>query len=382
MKDFQFSIPQNVIVGTGCLKKLPEYVKKLNGVHPLIITGPHLAKMCVMAEMIASLEKEGLKVDVFSETEANPSTDTVEKAVKLYEDVKADVLIAFGGGSPMDVAKAVGAVVTYGGKVTDYEGAGKVPGIITPLIAIPTTAGTGSEVTPFAVITDHSRDYKLTISSVNLIPNYALLDASLLTTTPASVAAASGIDAFIHAEESYVSKKASPFTEVMSEKAMQLIGANIRAFVADRTNLEAAEGMLLGSLFAGIAFSWANLGNVHAMSHPVSAHFNLAHGVANAILLPVIVEYNGLADRGKYKKIYNFIARTPYCGLEFRQEDLVDALYELNSDLGIPAGLAEAGVTEDLIEVMAKDAMKSGNVAVNPRTTTLADMISLYHKAM
>lgn len=382
MKEFQFSIPQKVVVGVGSLKKLPALMKELGGTHAYIITGPHLGKMPVMAETIADIKNAGFAVDMFCETEANPSVETVEKAVAGYQACGADLMIAFGGGSPMDVAKAVGAVVTYGGKVTDYEGPGKVPGKITPMIAIPTTAGTGSEVTSFAVITDHSRNYKFTISSVNLIPDYALLDASLLTSTPVSVAAASGIDAFIHAEESYVSKKASPFTEVMSEKAMELIGANIRAFVADRSNLAAAEAMLLGSLFAGVAFSWANLGNVHAMSHPVSAYFNLAHGVSNAILLPVIVEYNGLADCGKYRKIYDYIARAPYGGEAFTPDLLVEELKKLNKELGIPANLAAAGVTEDKIEVMAVDAMKSGNIAVNPRSSKLEDIVELYKKAM
>ena len=174
----------------------------------------------------------------------------------------------------MDVAKAVGVVAKYGGSITEYEGGGKVPGDIVPLIAIPTTAGTGSEVTAFSVITDHSRNYKLTVFSYKLIPSYGILDAELLTTAPASVAAACGIDAMVHALEAYISKDASPFSDAMAEKALELIGKNIRSYVADRTNLEAAEGMLVGSLFAGIACSWARLGDVHAMSHPVSAFFN------------------------------------------------------------------------------------------------------------
>ena len=222
----------------------------------------------------------------------------------------ADFIVALGGGSPMDVAKAVGVVAKYGGSITEYEGADKVPGDIIPLVAIPTTAGTGSEVTAFSVITDHSRNYKLTVFSYKLIPAYAILDAELLTTAPASVAAACGIDAMVHAIEAYISSAASPFSDAMAEKALELIGSNIRKYVANRTNIEAAEGMLVGSLFAGIAFSWARLGNVHAMSHPVSAFFNVPHGVANAILLPTVIEYNALADDGKYFKIYNYISKT------------------------------------------------------------------------
>lgn len=382
MKDFTFSVPQNIVVGKGSLGKLPELSKELGGTHGFIISGPHLNKMGIVASCAESLEKAGIKVDAFTETEGNPSVETVEKATKAFKESGADFIIALGGGSPMDVAKAVGVVAKYGGSITEYEGGGKVPGDIVPLIAIPTTAGTGSEVTAFSVITDHSRNYKLTVFSYKLIPSYAILDANLITTAPVSVAAACGIDAMVHALEAYISKDASPFSDAMAEKALELIGKNIRSYVADRTNVEAAEGMLVGSLFAGIAFSWARLGDVHAMSHPVSAFFNVPHGVANAILLPTIVEYNGLADNGKYAKIYNYIAKTPIDVLEFEPFMLVELLRELNEELGIPAGLAEVGVTEDKFDAMAEDAMKSGNIAVNPRSTTKEDVLMLYKKAL
>ena len=382
MKNFTFSIPQNIVVGKGSLSKLPELSKDLGGTHGFIISGPHLNKMGIVASCAESLEKAEIKVDTFTETEGNPSVETVDKATKAFKESGADFIIALGGGSPMDVAKAVGVVAKYGGSITEYEGGGKVPGDIVPLIAIPTTAGTGSEVTAFSVITDHSRNYKLTVFSYKLIPSYAILDADLITTAPVSVAAACGIDAMVHALEAYISKDASPFSDAMAEKALELIGKNIRNYVADRTNVVAAEGMLVGSLFAGIAFSWARLGDVHAMSHPVSAFFDVPHGVANAILLPTIVEYNGLADNGKYAKIYNYIAKCPMDAEEFEPFMLVDLLEELNASLGIPAGLAEAGVTKDKFEVMADDAMKSGNIAVNPRSTTKEDILMLYKKAL
>ena len=257
-----------------------------------------------------------------------------------------------------------------------------MPGDIIPQIAIPTTAGTGSEVTAFSVITNHSRNYKQTVFSYKLLPAYAILDADLITTAPASVAAACGIDAFAHALEAYLSTDASPFSEAMSEKAMELIGKNIRRYVANRADAEAADGMLVGSLFAGIAFSFARLGNVHAMSHPVSAYFNVPHGVANAVLLPVIVEYNALADSGKYRKIYNYISKVPAYEEEFEPEMLVNEIRALNASLGIPASLSEVGVTEDKIPLMAEDAMKSGNIAVNPRSSVIGDIITLYRKAL
>lgn len=382
MKDFTFSVPQNIVVGKGSLSKLPEFSKALGGTHGLIISGPHLKKMGVVDSCAESLKNAGIAVDSFTETEGNPSVETVDKATKAFKESGADFIIALGGGSPMDVAKAVGVVAKYGGSITEYEGGGKVPGDIIPLIAIPTTAGTGSEVTAFSVITDHSRNYKLTVFSYKLIPAYAILDADLITTAPVSVAAACGIDAMVHALEAYISRDASSFSDAMAEKALELIGKNIRRYVANRTDVEAAEGMLVGSLFAGIAFSWARLGNVHAMSHPVSAFFNVPHGVANAILLPTVVEYNSLADNGKYLKIYNYISTTPLEAEEFEPLMLVSLLEELNASLGIPSCLGDVGVMEDKFDAMADDAMKSGNIAVNPRSTTKEDILMLYKKAL
>lgn len=382
MKEFSFSVPQEIIVGKGSLARLPEAAEKLGGKHGFIISGPHLNKMGIVASCSESLENAGIKVDAYTETEGNPSVETVEKAAAAFCKSGADFIIALGGGSPMDVAKAVGVVARYGGSITEYEGGGRVPGDIIPLIAIPTTAGTGSEVTAFSVITDHSRNYKLTVFSYKLIPAYAILDPELLTTAPVSVAAACGIDAMVHALEAYISKDASPFSDAMAEKALELIGKNIRRYVADRTDIEAAEAMITGSLFAGIAFSWARLGDVHAMSHPVSAYFDVPHGVANAILLPTIVEYNALADRGKYLKLFNYISLAPASEAEFEPFMLVDLLTELNEQLGIPGSLGEVGVTADKFDAMADDAMKSGNIAVNPRSTTKKDVLSLYEKAL
>ncbi len=394
MNTFNFSVPQDITVGKGTLSLLPDKAKALGGKHAFIISGPHLNKMGWVEKISTLLTEAGIAVDAFCDIEANPSVTTVEKATEAFTASGADFIVAFGGGSPMDVAKAVGVVAKYGGSVIDYEGAHKVPGPIVPLIAIPTTAGTGSEVTAFSVITDHSRDYKLTVFSYELLPKYAILDPELLTTAPASVAAACGIDAFIHAEEAYISTAASPFSDAMAEKAMELIGGNIRRFVAKREDIEAAEAMLTGSLFAGIAFSFARLGNVHAMSHPVSAFFDVPHGVANAVLLPVIAEYNALADNGKYLKVYNYISKIKAYEDEFEPLMLVDAIRDLCSDIGIPENLTIAinnaskngkisrEEIESKIEAMAVDAMKSGNIAVNPRASRQQDIEELYRKAL
>lgn len=382
MDDFTFTVPQDIVFGVGSLKKLPELLKKSESKKVFIISDRGLEKLGVVEKVATIISEAGLSFASFLDIEPNPSVSTVNAAVKEYQESGATSIVALGGGSPMDVAKAVGVVAKFGGEITAYEGANKVPGKIIPIIAIPTTAGTGSEVTAFAVITDTSRNYKLTVFSYELIPSYALLDPELIMTVPATIAASCGVDALIHAWEAYTSTSATPFSDAMAEKAMELIGGNIRRFVANRGDVEAASAMMSGSMFAGIAFAWARLGNIHAMSHPVSAFFHVQHGVANSILLPTIVEYNALADAGRYEKIYKFIRKEKSEVYDFIPNMLVEEAKELCAELGIPKCLSDVGVTEDKILAMAADAMKSGNIQANPRQSTIKDIEELYRKAL
>ena len=201
MNSFSFTFPQNIKVGAGSLSLLPDLAKELGKSKAYIISGPHLNKIGMVAKCQQALKAAGMDIEAFTETEGNPSTDTVAKATEGFKASKADFIVAFGGGSPLDVAKAVAVLATYGGNIVDYEGGGKVKGPIVPMIAIPTTAGTGSEVTAFSVITDHARNYKLTVVSNYLLPAYAILDPELITTVPEKTAAACGIDAMVHALE-------------------------------------------------------------------------------------------------------------------------------------------------------------------------------------
>lgn len=263
MDSFSFTIPQNIKFGAGTLDLLPDLAKELGKSKGYIISGPHLNKIGMVAKCRKALKNAGMESECFTETEGNPSTDTVVKATEGFKKSKADFIVAFGGGSPLDVAKAVAVLATYGGNIVDYEGAGKVMGPVVPMIAIPTTAGTGSEVTAFSVITDHSRNYKLTVVSNYLLPAYVILDPDLIATVPANTAAACGIDAMVHALEAYISKAASPFSDIFAREALRLIGGSIRDYVADRSNPAACESMMVGSLFAGIAFSHAKIGRAH-----------------------------------------------------------------------------------------------------------------------
>ena len=394
MKDFRFKVPQNIEFGVGSLKKLPEILKENNSEHVYLVSDHGLESIGVVKKVQDIVEAGGLTCTTFLDVVPNPTVDVVNASTKLYKESGATSIIALGGGSSMDVAKATGVLATYGGEINDYEGLYKVPGPIVPMIAIPTTAGTGSEVTASAVITDEAKNFKMSVISYEILPKYAVLDPELIMTAPASIAASCGVDALIHAMEAYVSNFASPFSDAMAEKAMELIGGNLRRFVANRKDEEAACAMMVGSTFAGMAFAWAKLGNVHAMSHPVSAYFHVPHGVANAVILPTVVEYNALADNGRYEKIYNYISEIPAYADEFEPMMLVGAIRELTAAIGIPASLTDAirqaakgkEVTAEEIESkivpMAVDAMKSGNIAVNPRASRKQDIEALYRKAL
>lgn len=382
MDSFSFTIPQNIKFGAGTLDLLPDLAKELGKSKGYIISGPHLNKIGMVAKCRKALKNAGMESECFTETEGNPSTDTVVKATEGFKKSNADFIVAFGGGSPLDVAKAVAVLATYGGNIVHYEGAGKVMGPVVPMIAIPTTAGTGSEVTAFSVITDHSRNYKLTVVSNYLLPAYVILDPDLIATVPANTAAACGIDAMVHALEAYISKAASPFSDIFAREALRLIGGSIRDYVADRSNPAACESMMVGSLFAGIAFSHARLGNVHAMSHPVSAYFDVPHGVANAILLPTVVDFNkDAADPEKYRYIYGCISKDMGADINFTPDMLATEIRMLNYELGILPTLSDIGVTSDKFEQMADDAMKSGNIQCNPQFTMKNDILKLYEQA-
>ncbi|MGF2167457.1 iron-containing alcohol dehydrogenase [Enterococcus casseliflavus] len=382
MKDFVFKVPQKIEFGMGSLNKLPDILKENQSEHVFLISDQGLARLGVVKKVQDILEANELTCTTYLGTNPIPTVEVVNESVRLYQSCGATSIVALGGGSSMDVAKATGVLVKFGGEITDYEGLHKVPGPVVPIVAIPTTAGSGSEVTASAVITDEKRKYKMSVISYEMLPKYALLDPELIMTTPAFIAAACGVDALIHALEAYLSKNASPFTDAMAEKALESIGGNLRRFVANRQDKEAACAMMAGSTFAGMAFAWAKLGNVHALSHPLSAYYNIPHGVANAILLPTIIEFNALSDRGRYETIYNFIREKKQPAHDFSAQILIEEIRKLNADLGIPGSLSEVGVSDDLIPEMAKDAFKSPNIAANPRSTTIEDIIDLYRRAL
>lgn len=380
---FGFFLPTKLVYEVGAIKKLADEIKALNASSVLVVTDKGVINAGLLKDVEEALQKAGINYKIFDEVEPNPSTDTCYRGCELAKSIGANSLIAVGGGSPIDVAKAIAILMTNDGNLDDYEGVEKFENDPLPFLAIPTTAGTGSEVTPYAVITIRAKNYKMTIVSYRFIPKVALLDPTLITTLPPHVAAACGMDALTHAVESYTNLAASPVTDAFAVEAIRLIGKYLRAFVANRKNLEAAAGMLVASTLAGVAFGVARLGNVHAMAHPLGGFFDIPHGVANAILLPHVMKFNMLADNGKYKRIAALLGEDVSKMSDLEAAPLaIKAVEKLSDYVGIPKTLTEVGVKEDAIPAMAKDAMLSGNVKINPRMTTLEDIINLYRAAM
>lgn len=367
---------QTVWYGDGAVSALSNLLDPAIYKSIVMVTGPTLHREEIDRPVLELLEASGIPFSVFYKTEADPSVETVRAIADLCIEKQADLIVAFGGGSPMDAAKAASILAVFGQEISDYEGSGKVPGDVLPIIAIPSTAGTGSEATSFAVITDSSRKAKMTVASPYLIPAAVILDPQFLSEVPQKTAAYCGMDALIHALESYLSRAADPVSLAFSKEALSTIGGSIEAYVQNRSDLKAALEMLIGSYLAGRAFNRARLGNVHALSHPLSAYFHLPHGMANAILLPAVLEFN---EEERYQEIEQLIFSTPV--FTYLPGALVSRIRRLNRELNIPSSLKEAGVNSAYYKVMAKDAMQSGNVKVNPRETSLEDLIEIYRNA-
>ena len=387
IKNFNFAVPGLVSFGAGCINSLGDRLKAKNMNRALLISDRGLEKAGVVQTVEDILTKAGITYEKFLDVEPNPSSETVLKAAEVFKANKLETIICLGGGSPMDTGKAAAVMATNPGNPEDYAGGidlFKNP--IPPIVAIPTTAGTGSENTIFAVITNRKTNFKYSIVSGKLTPSIILLDPELITKLPPIVAASTGMDALTHAVESYISRGATPFSDAMGQKAMEYIGRYLRRFVADRSDIEAASGMMLGSNFAGIAFSWGYLGMAHAMAHPLGGYYNVPHGIANAILLPHALKFNAIADKdNRYLTIYEYIRASDGDIGYFEPSMLVEEVVDLAKSIGIPESLSKVGVDETHIPAMAIDAMKGSQVSswrMNPRTSTAADIEQLYRDAL
>ena len=379
---FSYYSPARLMVGRGAVKEIPQILSARQEKKALLVTDPGLVKAGVIEPITSILDGAGLSYALYSDVEANPPIRVVHDCAERYADEGCDFLIAVGGGSSMDVAQTAGVLATNGGKIVDYFGAGKVRNRIPFCICVPTTYGTGSEVTPFAVVTDDN-NYKAAVVGPEIIPDVGILDSDMAVALPLPIAGATGMDALTHAVESYTSLGSNTISEGLALHAIRLISENLRQAAASSHNHEATERMLIASAVAGMAFSQSRLGNVHAMSHPVSGHYGTAHGVANAILLTRIMDFNRLACPDRFADIAVAMGEDVE-GLDEMEAAAcaVEAVETLGRDVGIPETLTDAGVKAAGIPVMAEDAMKSPNIDINPRKTTIKDVIALYERSM
>ena len=369
--------------GAGSIKEIVGEVKNRGLSKALVCTDPDLIKFGVAKKVLDVLDGAGLPYEVFSDIKANPTIENVQNGVAAYKKSGADYLIAIGGGSSMDTCKAIGIIIANPefADVRSLEGVAPTKNPSVPIIAIPTTAGTAAEVTINYVITDVEKKRKFVCVDVHDIPVVAIIDSDMMSTMPKGLTAATGMDALTHAIEGYITKGAWEMTDMFHLKAIEIIAKSLRSAVAGEA--EGFEGMALGQYVAGMGFSNVGLGVVHSMAHGLSALYDTPHGVANAILLPTVMEYNAPATGEKYRDIAKAmgVEGTEKMTQEEYRRAAVDAVKQLSADVGIPADLKEIAKEED-IQFLAESAMADACRPGNPKDPTLEDIIALYKALM
>jgi alcohol dehydrogenase len=366
-----FYCPTRVYTGVGSFARVADELAQLNATRLFIAVDRAVIDSPIMRQIRASLDTNGVAHVSFSDIEPDPSDTTVAAAFEQCLQHRATAILAVGGGSTIDVAKAVGILATNGGNIHDYEGIEKYKIAPLPLLALPTTAGTGSEVSGSCVITDTRRHLKMSIRHAAMNPaRVAILDPTALVTMPAHVAMHAGVDAFVHAFESFISKGASPVTDALDLRAIELIAGNIRAFVADRGDLKAGEAMLTGSALAGMAFGLTGLGNVHCLARFVGAFFSLSHGLSNAVCLPKVAAFNREAVIDRYARLAAILAPEVHGDAETLSHATVDAIAELCRDLKVPQRLRDVNADQTKFDEIADLCLAAGYNRWNPRETT------------
>lgn len=374
---FRFSIPTRLVFGQGCSASLAAEVAAFGVQRVLLVYDPGVAAAGLVDGPRQQLTAAGFAVCEFGDVMPNPPDYCVAEAAALARREQVQLLVAIGGGSTIDAAKAINILLTNPGCIADYEGFGKVgkPGL--PLIALPTTAGTASEVTAVTVITNTAGKRKMVIGGAHVAAGLALADPELTKVMPPAVTAATGMDALTHAIEAYLSRAAMPPSDVMALEAVRLISQHLPLAYASGTDADARAGMLLGSVMAGFAFNSAVLGLVHSLAHPLSAHFGLPHGVANAICLPHVLAFNAPAVPERMRALAQAMGLDT---VEQTDEQLshgvVEAIHTLNRQLGMP-GLAACGIGPESYGLLADDALQEASTPFNPRTASREDLMAM-----
>lgn len=371
------------IMGAGCLPDAMTVAQSRGFKHALIVTDAPLTALGVTERVASLLRERDMAVSVFDGVQPNPTVANVDAGLAVLQKVGADCIISLGGGSPHDCAKVIAVLATNGGSVMDYRGVNKVKKPPLALIAVNTTAGTASEITRFAVITDETRHLKMNIVDRQLAPMLSVNDPELMLGMPPSLTAATGMDALTHAIEAYVSTVATPVTDACALHAIKLIGQFLpRAVANGKEDIEARENMSSAQFLAGMAFNNAFLGYVHAMAHQLGGQYNLPHGVCNALLLPHVEAVNASACAPRMGDVARALGvDTTGLSTEAAAQSAVKAMFDLARTVGIPAKLSDLGVKREDIPMMAINAMKDGSGATNPRKLTQAEIEAIYEAA-
>ena len=380
----EFFFPTRILMGCGVHRQTGEQIKLLGGKRPMVVTDQGILKAGIVQGVTQSLEEAGVDYFLFDGVKPDPDNELIDRMAPLARDEGGDSFIGVGGGSSRDAAKLANIILVHGGTIVDYARGKEVPGPLYPLIAIPTTAGTGSEATRFAVVTDLERQFKKGVSSPYLYPHVALVDYEFIAKQPPHVAAATGMDALTHAIEAYTCERRQEVSDGLALQAIKMIGEHLRPLCAGRGELHAARGMALGSTIAGISFANSSTGLVHAMSQAAGAMFGVPHGVGNAIILPHVMEFNLIASLERFANIAAALG-APVHGKTKREAAAlaVSAVRSLSKDVGIPATLGEVGVPADKIPEMADNALMNVNgIRLNPRHPSREDIMAIFRAAI
>jgi alcohol dehydrogenase class IV len=381
--EYEVMLPAKISFGVGSLNKLGEEAQHLSAKHACIITDPGVYQAGLASPVKEQLSKAQISVDVFTEAEPEPTFARLNAIAAELGKENYDLLVGVGGGSSMDMTKGVSAILSHGGKGEDYSGVNRVPGPVIPIFAIPTTSGTGSEVTRTCVFHDDEKGQKLAIISPYLLPRLAVVDPVLTYGCPPKVTASSGIDALVHAIEAYTSKKANDFSDSLAVTAMRLIWDNLRTAVNNGSDKQARERMAEGSLFAGLSFANSGLAIIHAFAHVLGARFHIPHGVANGLFLPHGLEYNISGNVEKHAAVAQiFGVKTRGLSLREMAERGVEATQDLNKDIGIPLRLRDVGVPRGALDGLAAATMEATRLlSQNPRPVSADDVKRIWKNA-
>ena len=382
---FTFQVVPKIIFGSGAVEKVGKEAKKQGGSKALLISDEGIAKAGLLKKVEEPLAKEGLEVTIFDKVEPEPWAEIADEAGGTAREKNCDLIIGVGGGSCMDIAKAAAVLATNEGKAKDYQGLNKVPKPGLPKIMVPTTAGTGSEVTFTAVLSNKEPKGKGGINSPYLFPELALLDPLLTLSMPSSITASTGMDALTHAIEAYTSLQAMVITDALALKAVELIAQNLRQAVAESQNVEVRENMLLGSLLAGMALANAGVGAVHALAYPLGGLYRIPHGVANGLMLPYVMEFNLEKSLEKFVQVARAMGEeVDSLSSKEAAQRAVEAVTKLSEEVSVPRKIKKlkAGIMEKDFPQMAAAAMKvTRPLENNPRPMTEGEAIKIYQEA-